>query len=262
MKIRVCTYNIRCDCKSDGINCFDGRKPFIAREFPKYEADVIGFQEVLPHQRAWLVDNLKGYTVVGTGRNADRRGEHVCIAYRTSTFELAALDTFWLSDTPREPGTRFHTDQSTCPRICTAAILLTKPTDGTAPNVLRVYNTHLDHVGHLAQAQGMTVVLERIAADDAVYPDTPVVITGDFNVQPDSPVVTSLNKATSCSKPLSDATADVGGTFHSWGRREPIKIDYIFTTAPFDPSAAKTLTDTENGVYLSDHYPVLTEIEV
>ncbi len=262
MKIRVCTYNIRCDNKGDGINCFDGRKSLIAREFPKYEADVVGFQEVLPHQREWLVHNLKGYTVVGTGRNADRLGEHVCIAYRTDTFELAALDTFWLSDTPRIPGTRFNTDQSRCPRICTTAILLTKPKKDSAPKILRVYNTHLDHVALLSQAQGMTVVLERIAADDAIYPDTPVVITGDFNVRPDSPVVASVNGACSCGKPIKDATAEVGGTFHAWGKREPIKIDYIFTTASYETASAKKLTDTEDGVYLSDHYPVLTEIEV
>ena len=263
MKLNICTYNIRTDVKADGINSFDGRTGLIAREFPKYGADVIGFQEAKPHQRAWLAENLTGYTVVGTGRDANYGGEHVCIAYKTAKFELMGLETFWLSDTPRVSGSRFHTDQSSCPRVCTVAILLTKPVEGEAAKILRVYNTHLDHVGKMAQAQGISLILQRIAADDMIYPDTPIVLTGDFNVLPESPVVASVTGMVSCGKPLVDATADVGVTFHGYHpENAKHKIDYIFTTAAFDASKSKTLTDEENGVFFSDHYPVLAEIEI
>ena len=259
MKLKVCTYNIRCDVKVDGINCFDGRKDLILREFPKYKADIIGFQEVLPHVRNWLEENLPGYTIVGIGRDKDRGGEHVCIAYRTEKFHLVSLDTFWLSDTPRAPGSRFGTDQSACPRTCTAAILMSRD----ERKVVRMYNTHLDHVGKLAQAQGMTLILSRIAEDEALYPGTPVILTGDFNILPDSPVVAGIGKFSVGGRPLTDVTADVGGTFHAYKPSETlIKIDYIYTTAECDASLSKTLTDNENGVYLSDHYPVLAEMEV
>lgn len=259
MKLNICTYNIRTDVKGDGINCFDGRKPLIQREFPKYEADIIGFQEVKSHMRDWLVENLAGYTVVGTGRDANLSGEHVVIAYRTEKFRLVSLDTFWLSDTPRVPGSRFGTDQSSCPRICTAAVLLCLESG----KCIRVYNTHLDHVGRMAQAQGITLVLSRIAQDDALYPDTPVVLTGDFNIEPDNPIVAGIGAFTSCGKPLTDVTADVGGTFHGYKPDERcIKIDYIFTNANCDASKSFTLKDSENGVYLSDHYPVMAEVEL
>ena len=127
MKIKICTFNLRYDTVTDGINSFSGRQDLIRREFPKYEADVIGFQEVRPHVHEWLEKNLAGYTVVGTGREADLGGEDMAVAFRTDSFLLVSLDTFWLSDTPHVPGSRFGTDQSSCPRICTAVTLLTLP---------------------------------------------------------------------------------------------------------------------------------------
>ena len=259
MKLNICTYNIRTDVAGDGINCFDGRKPLIRREFPKYDADIIGFQEVRAHMRDWLAENLSGYTVIGTGRDADLGGEHVCIAYKTEKFRLASLDTFWLSDTPRVPGSRFGTDQSKCPRICTAAVLVHLETK----TCIRVYNTHLDHVGAMAQAQGITLVLSRIARDDAIWPDTPVVLTGDFNIVPENPIVAGIGAFRSCGKPLTDVTTDVGGTYHAYRPAEVRqKIDYIFTTAACDASASFALKDEENGVFFSDHYPVMAAIEL
>jgi len=259
MTVKVCTYNLRCDVKGDGINAFSNRKDFVAQAFPKYEADIIGFQEVQPHMRDWLEESLPGYTVIGTGRNADYTGEHTVIAYRPSQFRLMALDTFWLSDTPRVPGSRFATDQSICPRICTAAVLMSLADN----RVVRVYNTHLDHKGTLAQAQGMTLILSRIAADDALYPDTPVILTGDFNIRPENPINAGIAAFVSCGKRMADATADIPVSFHAYNPAEKhVKIDYIYTTAACDSSRTVALTDTENGVYLSDHYPLMAEVEL
>ena len=259
MKLNVCTFNIRTATAHDGINDFSFRQKLIAREFPKYEADIIGFQEVQPVAYAWLEENLMGYYVVGTGRDVNFGGEHVCIAYRSDRFRLMSLDTFWLSDTPRISGSRFFTDQSSCPRICTCAVLLVKKSG----HLIRVYNIHLDHIGKLAQAQGMTQVLTRIAADDRIYPDVPVILTGDFNVTPESSVCKQVEAFSSCGKPLMDVTADVGGTYHGYDpENRLIKIDYIYTNAKCDRGLSKVLTDSEDGVYLSDHYPVMAEIEI
>lgn len=259
MKIKICTFNIRCDTPKDGINSFSGRQDLIRREFPKYAADVIGFQEVRPHVHEWLEKNLEGYTVVGIGRETDLGGEAMSIAFRTDTFLLVHLDTFWLSDTPHVPGSRFGTDQSSCPRICTAVTLMTRK----ERKLLRVYNTHLDHVGTMAQAQGISMVLSRIAQDDARYPGVPVVLTGDLNVTPDSKVISSITSFGGGI--LRDITADVGATFHAYHpemAERCLKIDYIFTNATAGDMESQCLTDTEDGVYLSDHYPVLGEIEI
>ena len=254
MKLKLCSYNLRMDNPDDGINAFSCRKDYIAQAFPKYGADIIGFQEVLPHMRHWLEESLTGYTLVGTGREKDFTDEHNPIAYRTDKFLLMALDTFWLSDTPRVPGSRFSTDQSICPRICTTAVLLER--GGTRR--IRVYNTHLDHEGEEARRQGIRLILGRIKADEDIYPGTAVVLMGDFNAEPDSRVCEILKETA-----LEDTTAAIGGTFHSYHpERGTVKIDYIYTTAPWDAEASRALRDCENGVFLSDHYPVMTEISL
>ena len=71
MLVNAMTFNIRYDTLDDGANCFEGRKAFIKKFLDREKPDVIGFQEVLPHVRAWLCDNLPDYTVLGMGRNND-----------------------------------------------------------------------------------------------------------------------------------------------------------------------------------------------
>ncbi len=250
--MKLCSYNLRYDNPDDGINRFALRRDYILKTFLPYAPEIVGFQEVLPHMRDWLNGELKGYTIVGTGREADFTGECNPIAFRSDKFLLMALDTFWLSDAPRIPGSRFSTDQSICPRICTAAVLLER---GTTRR-LRVYNTHLDHEGGQARCQGIRLILERITSDDAIYPGVPVVLMGDFNATPDSKVYAMLNRTR-----LADTTAALGGTFHGFHPEKGTeKIDYIFTDAGWDPTASQALTDHENGIYLSDHYPVMAEI--
>ncbi len=252
MRLKICSYNLRYDNDFDGINRFSLRRDYIAKAFLPYCPDVIGFQEVLPRMRTWLEGNLADYTLVGSHREEDFTGEANPIAFRKDRFLLMALDTFWLSDTPFRPGSRFPEDQSICPRICTAAVLQERG----STRLLRVYNTHLDHVGQIARQKGIRLILQRIAGDEARYPGAKVVLMGDFNAEPDSGPVKIAGASG-----LRDATANISGTFHSFHPEKPmIKIDYIWTDAPWEHSRA--LTDSENGVYLSDHYPVMTEISI
>lgn len=255
-EIRVFTYNLRVDVPADGANSFSNRRDFIRERIPALAADLIGFQETIPHMRRWLEANLPEYQVCGLGRGADLQDESNPILFRRDAFDLAELDCFWLSDTPNVPGSRFATDQSGCPRICTCATLLHRDS-GT---LLRFYNTHLDHEGPTAQAQGLTLILSRMAADYAKRP-MPVILTGDFNAFPDSLVYRSADGFAGCGRPLEDASRDLGGTYHNFGRLEtPQKIDYIFTN--LRKKDAFLAEDSRDGIYLSDHYPVGAVLEL
>lgn len=254
--IKVFSYNLRCDVDSDGINAFRRRYPYVKERLEHHKPDVIGFQEILPHMRDWLCENLDGYTIAGVGRGVNLDDESNVIAFRTDKFMLVSLDTFWLSDTPNIPGSRFSSDQSTCPRICTAAVLKHRESDG----MFRLYNTHLDHVGEMAQMQGLSQILQRISKDSGEK-NLPYILTGDFNNVPESTLIKSALAYKSGE--MKEATEGTGGTFHNFGRHEnPHKIDYIFTTAPFDIEKSCVITDSKDGVYMSDHYPVCAYIEV
>ena len=256
MELKICSYNLRMDTPKDGINAFFNRTPLIAEKINTYQPDVIGFQEVRPPMRNWLEENMTGYTVIGTGRGADFLNEANVIAYRTDKFLTMSLDTFWLSDTPYVPGSRFTTDQSDCPRICTCAVLLARDTTKR----LRVYNTHLDHVGPVDRVQGSEMVLARIDSDVQRYPDTPVVLMGDFNEEPGGIVTRAVEME---SDGLVEATRNIPGTFHGYHPETgTVKIDYIYTNACWEEEKTLALTDSRDGIYLSDHYPVMTQITI
>lgn len=259
-KIRVFSFNILTDNgHRTGPRSFAERSKLIGPVFlEKYQPDLIGFQETQPPQRQWLMDNLTGFAVCGVGRDSDLLGESNVVAFRKDRFDLVQLETFWLSDTPHQPGSRFSTDQSDCPRICTCTTLRDRETG----KPFRHYNTHLDHVGAFAQAQGVSLILNRIAADYDTWA-LPVILTGDFNVTPDSFVYKSVVTFRGCGAPLKDMTADVGITFHGFRPGEiGSKIDYVFTTLPCDTSKSVTADDCVDGLYLSDHYPVGAELEL
>ena len=258
--IHVFTYNLRTDSSGDGINAFSKRKDYVLAEFPKYQADIIGFQETQPHMRQWLIDNFTDYQICGVGRGPDLLGESNVVAFKKDKFDLVGLETFWLSDMPHIPGSRFSTDQSGCPRICTCTTLMHKESG----KCFRHYNTHLDHVGRFAQAQGISLILNRIAADYSTWA-LPVILTGDFNVHPDSVVRKSVLEFAGCGEKLVDVTEGVGMTFHGYqpeNHAETDQIDFVFTNLPCDKTKSYTAKDVKDGVYLSDHYPVGAYLEI
>lgn len=253
---KIMTCNLRTDCASDGKNSFMNRRPYIAEKLAEYSPDVIGFQEIRPHMYSWLIENLGDYSVVGGGRGADRGDEAVCIAFKKSKFFLCDLETFWLSATPDLPGSRYSGDQSSCPRICTWVTL--KPVDGQP---FRVYNVHTDHVGKFARVLAANQVLQKLSENNQ-RAFMKSFITGDFNAQPDDLCITTMTSY--AGTPLVDLTADSGLTFHGFGkcRAEQLKIDYIFADADTKCTKLTVCRDERDGVFISDHYPLMVEAEL
>ncbi len=248
--MKLLTFNIRCDYGQDKENNFCYRQPLILDKIRKEAPDIICFQEVLPHVAVWLKEQLQDYYIIGCGRDEDLRDEQTSIAYRKSDWNLLKMDIFWLSETPMLPASRYP-GQSDCPRTCTMALLQHLETN----QVLRIYNTHLDHIGSEARSLGLNQILNRIRQEE-VFISAPVVLTGDFNAFPASVEMESLKAYPQ----LVDLTADIKGTFHDFGRTAPEKIDYIFAEDSILCRKVSLWEDCVNGVYLSDHYPVCAEL--
>ena len=76
-------------------------------------------------------------------------------------------------------------------------------------------------------------------------------------------MVKSVLSFNGCGEKLVDATADIPVSFHGYHPDTcRSKIDYVFTNLPFVKGSSFAATDYENGVYLSDHYPVGTVLEL
>ena len=249
--MKVVTFNIRGDFGVDGQNDFCHRKPLILRKLSQEKPDIIGFQEVLPHVAAWMRQALPEYDVVGCGREKDLTGEQMTVIFRRDKFQLISMQTFWLSPTPNVPGSRYA-EQSRCPRTTTELVLREAETG----KVFRVVNTHLDHEGTLARQLGLAQLLRHLEALDFL-PDAPVILMGDFNAAPDSQELQIISQHPD----YTNAAMDMGVTFHGFMTAEAAgQIDYIFIKGGIRAVRAEKWTDEQNGVYLSDHYPVCARV--
>ena len=249
--MKFVTFNIRLDWDGDGENRFEFRKPLILRTLEEERPDIVCFQEVLPHMFARLRESLRDYDVIGCGRGPELDGESVAIAFLRERWSLIGMDTYWLSPTPRVPGSRYP-EQSDCPRVCTEALFNALGT----PRVLRVVNTHLDHRGTRARALGLAQMLQHIDAAE-LFPDAPVVLAGDFNAEPDSPELRAFDDFPG----YVNATEGIGITYHGYMNAPGERIDYIFLRGGIVSKGAQRWEHTDGPVFLSDHFPVCAELE-
>lgn len=249
--MKFVTFNLRCDWAQDGANCFVYRQPLILKTIVQEMPDVIGFQEVLPHMAAWLKQNLADYCIVGCGRGTALDDEQMSVAFLRDRYNLVSMNTFWLSETPLVPGSRYQ-EQSSCPRTCTEVVLCEVETG----RVLRILNTHLDHKGAGARRLGLMQILRYLEKAE-LFPDAPVILMGDFNASPDSEEMTAFNDFPG----YVNATKDIGITFHGYMKANPPEyIDYIYLKGCIVCNHIEKWQHTENGVYLSDHYPICAEL--
>ena len=176
------------------------------------------------------------------------------IAYRKERFQSVSLETFWLSPTPYVPGSRYPV-QSMCPRTATDVVF----EDMETGKVFRVINTHLDHECAGARKLGLEQILAHLRAEQA-FADVPVILSGDFNAEPDSEEMKPLRETAG----LVNATEGIGITFHNYHRDDPndpqCSIDYIILKGDWELKKVEKWTEQKDGVCLSDHYPICAEL--
>ena len=249
--LKVVTFNIRSSYSGDGINSFIYRAAFIADKINKEKPDVISFQEMTPVIIDAMKKLLSKYEFVGHGRNEDYDGEGLYTAVRKDTCSIVGWDSIWLSPKPYTPGSRFE-NQSECPRICVQTMVYHKETG----KIMRVFNSHLDHISDEARIEGLNVTFDFIES----YKEKgnhPFVLLGDFNARPDSEVIKACNQKSE----MQEVTKNIPTTFHAFGKKAS-KIDYIYMSDELAQAinTVEAWTDEINGIYLSDHYPVCAEL--
>ncbi|MHC4247096.1 MAG: endonuclease/exonuclease/phosphatase family protein, partial [Planctomycetota bacterium] len=190
--VTVETWNIRYDNPGDGPHAWRHRREGVIAHLRDGSPDVLGLQEVLPHQLAAIRKGLPGYDIFARGRERDGgTGEAVPILWRRDRWRLdeANATHFWLSETPENPGSMSW--NTACTRMVTMIRLVSVEATPTLPAIW-VCNLHLDHQSAKARAKGAALVRARLAARPEAMRHEPVVIVGDFNATPGSPPVETL----------------------------------------------------------------------
>ena len=251
-ELTVMTLNMRYDNPEDGANNWRFRRERIAELIRSEAVDLLGPQEVLANQFDDLQALLPGYRAVGVGReDGARAGEFNAVFFRSDRFELLDSGVFWLSENPETPGSKGW--DGACERLATWTVLRDK-----SGGELLFINTHLDHIGEQARREGVALLLRRI---ETLRAGRPVILTGDFNAEPSSPVVArvvadSALRSAWDTAPIRSGSAWSFSDFGQLPEEERPLIDYVFYGGGLEDVSCSILPDTLGGGYLSDHAPV------
>jgi len=249
---RAMTWNIRYDNPLDGPDAWSARRERVSGLIRYHAPDVLGIQEGLAHQVAYLQAELPAYNVVGVGRDDGKAaGEYCALFYRKDRYAVLDSGTFWLSPTPEMPSKGWDAALN---RICTYAVLK----DLQGGKQLLVLNTHFDHVGETARVQSAKLLLEKIKATTSK--GRAVVLLGDLNTEPGSAPIQTLTQATQDARTVCKTTPyGPEGTFNGFRlATAPLdkRIDYVFVQH-LSVLQYAVLAEQELGRYPSDHLPVL-----
>jgi len=259
-ELNVMTFNIRYNNKNDSLNAWPHRNDNAASQIKFHNVHILGVQEALHEQMMDLSQSLSQYKYVGVGRDDGKtKGEYSAIFYDTVRLKLLGSSTFWLSLTPEVPGSKSWDAAIT--RIVTWA----KFTDARSKRTFFVFNTHFDHMGKEARRESARLLKQKVKD---IAGNNPVVITGDFNSKPSDDPIKILTDPADKDKFIDTKAVSLSphygpqGTFNAFSSKETDNepIDFIFLKGKWKVLQHATLSQTWEGRFSSDHFPVFAKL--
>jgi endonuclease/exonuclease/phosphatase family metal-dependent hydrolase len=287
--IRVLTFNILCagweqEPKKD--RDWKKRLPIVVevmKNFPDGNGpyDFIGTQEtsINPekpeyHQVKQLANAMTGYgsLFAPCQGSLERFSLSNMVFYRKDRWEIDPNDsgTFWLSSTPEVASNDWAEKNRGGERNVTYGLFHELDANGRTGKKVYFFNTHLNVSVETARLRSAVLIMDKIK--NRKTKEAPVIVTGDFNVIQNSPIINFMqgkplkfdSKTFMPSLPLIETFKAVHpdskefGTTHGYSGKIDWdkKIDFIFASPPLKPIAAKIILTQKNGLYPSDHLPV------
>jgi endonuclease/exonuclease/phosphatase family metal-dependent hydrolase len=255
-QLRVMTFNVRYPNPDDGQDAWASRRDLLVETIRAKAPDLMGTQELFHEQGEHIVGKLPEYSWFGLSRRGNHEDEHMGVFYRKDRLRLLDSGDFWLSPTPEKPGSSAW--GMSLPRMVTWGLFEVQ----SSKQRLLFYNTHFAHRDIDAEARRLSakLVADRIGWQDQ---QIPFLLIGDFNAPARSDAYAALVP------PLKDAWTEAAqqsgpeGTFHGFkGTPGEARIDWILYRAPWQVVRAEAITDSRDGRYPSDHFPVLAVFQL
>lgn len=264
------TFNLLCSiCASPDHDPWDERLAYFGELFTRYDADLIGLQELSPPLRGsseveQILALAPGYEAVFWGPPGEIEFPDATLLYRVSRFDLVDRGDYWLSPTPEEPRSRGFSTGSVLPRLVVWARLADRHTG----RELFVLNTHFDN-NPPSQERSAELVMERTAA---VVEELPVLALGDFNAKPSSAAYSVMVQDPGGVGFTFDNAFDLASDWRVETNVTPAptydldeRIDHIFVAGPGAWTVDEWVVDLTvygpNDRLLSDHDAMIATLE-
>lgn len=252
--MKVMSFNLL--CYGSGENFILNRMGLVVRTIRNEEPELFGVQEAHYMWMKVLISAFPDYAYVGVGReNGKRKGEFSAVFYKKKLFSKLDSGSFWLSETPEKAGSLGW--DAACIRVCSWAKLKEKSTG----KEFMFMDTHLDHVGKVAMQKGAELIATKAAE---IGEGLPAVLTGDFNITPDSVPCKAIKDSGFVDTRDIAAKTDMSNTFHAFnsGSEGISIIDYVFVKGDISVKTFRVIKDKINGHFPSDHFPVVADINI
>jgi endonuclease/exonuclease/phosphatase family metal-dependent hydrolase len=253
--MRVMTFNLRFENDRDGDNAWVYRRDLVIAVIRTYKPAILGTQEGKWPQLMYLKEHLPEYEANLPGRQPDEKSQCPTLFFHKEAFAIEYGRDFWLSKTP---DVHLSKDwDSAFPRMLSYA----RVRRGGEPARFVAGVTHLDHMGVEARYQQARIISEWVAGLEL-----PVILMGDFNDAPDSPVHRLLTEPAVSLRDTWEVLAgpedDGSFTHHGFnGVPRHARMDWVLVSPQFKVLDARIVRDDFNGSYPSDHYPYMADVE-
>ncbi len=255
-QMNIISFNIRYNNSGDGENAWPNRVEMATGLLRFHDADIFGLQEALIGQIKDIEGQLPGYKWFGVGRDDGKEeGEFSPIFYNPSKFILLKNGTFWLSETPEKPSKGWDA-------ACTRIVSWGKFQSKVSGKRFFVFNTHFDHRGIEARKNSASLIYNKIR-EMVQDKNLPVILTGDFNLTPDTEPIKMLKKHLRDSREISgEPPYGPEGTFQGFNIDSPLeeRIDYVFVYGGVKVKKYAVLSDFKGHRFPSDHLPVFAKV--
>lgn len=258
-ELRVATFNLRF-ASDKKPNSWAERRPVMRACIEELAPDVMGTQEGVYPQLKDIASDLPDYEWIGLGRDGGSRGEFMAIFYRKSRLEPLEFDHFWLSDTPNVIAS---TNWGNTNRRMTTWVRFR---DRSSQREFYVFNTHLDHAVRAAREKGALLIRQRVA--QAITNNLPVLLIGDFNVEPGKEKTYDLfledgffSDTWTTARTRRNNDLD---TFHNFqgAKKGTFRIDWILARGPWECDTTEVVVFSRGGQFPSDHHPVSARLRL
>lgn len=233
----------------------------------KNDPDILLLQEVsvewIPYLQTFMSEN--GYSYYGYGRhggelsdpNVGSGDQFTPVLWKTEKYDLVDSGHFWLSSTPETYSAAWLDGiVSKYPRCVNWVILKDKSTGGE----VFATSVHTDPESAQVRTNSSNLIVEKV---NELRGDRAAVLAGDWNMGlTDEAYKVVVEGGYPDIRTIAEESS-MGGSFNAWGERADDNFafgDHIFVSDNMGAKYFDVVDDYYDGVHISDHNPLLTEI--